>query len=71
MLRTKWDSNENAYAACSFTATETALRHFDDLAEEIDKKVFFAGEHTHIDYFSNAHGAYLSGLREADKIVKL
>ncbi|CAG0906284.1 unnamed protein product, partial [Darwinula stevensoni] len=29
------------------------------------------GEHTNVDYFSTAHGAYLSGLREADKIIAL
>jgi monoamine oxidase len=71
MLRTKWNSNENAYGAYCFTAIETEMSHFDDLAADVDNKLFFAGEHTLIDYFSNAHGAYLSGLREADKISKL
>ncbi len=71
LLRTKWNSNENAFGSYSYTAVGTEMRHFDDLAEEINDKLFFAGEHTHIDYFSNAHGAYLSGLREADKIIAL
>lgn len=71
MLRTKWDTNENSYGAYSYTAVETQMQHFDDLAENINDKVFFAGEHTHIDYFSTAHGAYLSGIREADKIIAL
>ncbi len=71
MLRTKWQSNENSYGAYSYTAIGTEMQHFDDLAEEIDNKVFFAGEHTEIDYFSTAHGAYLSGVREADKIIDL
>jgi monoamine oxidase len=47
------------------------MQHFDDLAEAINDKVFFAGEHTHIDYYSTVHGAYLSGIREADKIIQL
>ena len=47
------------------------MQHFDDLAEEINDKVFFAGEHTNAEYFSTAHGAYLSGMREADKIIAL
>ncbi len=71
MLRTKWQSNENAFGSYSYTALETEMRHFDDLAKDVDKRLFFAGEHTHIDYFSNAHGAYLSGIREADKIIDL
>lgn len=71
MLRTKWQSNENSFGAYSFTQVGTEMRHFDDLAEEVNEKLFFAGEHTHVDYFSTAHGAYLSAVREADKIIRL
>ena len=71
LLRTKWASNENTLGAYSFTALETEMHHFDDLAEEIADKVFFAGEHTEADYFSTVHGAYLSGIREAQKIANL
>ena len=38
---------------------------------EINDKLFFAGEHTEIDYRGTVHGAYLSGIREADKIIDL
>ncbi|MBX7241184.1 MAG: FAD-dependent oxidoreductase [Bacteroidia bacterium] len=71
MLRTKWQSNENAFGAYSYTAVGTEMKHFEDLAAEINDKLFFAGEHTEVDYFSTAHGAYLSGIREADKIIDL
>lgn len=71
MLRTQWGTNENALGAYSFTAVGTEMRHFDDLAAEVGNKLFFAGEHTETDYFSTAHGAYLSGIREADKIIDL
>lgn len=71
ILRTKWQTNENSFGAYSFTQVGTEMQHFDDLAEEVSDKLFFAGEHTHIDYFSTAHGAYLSGIREADKISNL
>ena len=69
MVRTKWGSNPNAYGSYSFTAIDTQMSHFDNLAEEVDQKLFFAGEHTEADYFSTVHGAYLSGLREVAKIV--
>lgn len=71
MLRTKWHTNENSFGAYSYTAVGTEMQHFDDLAEEVNDKLFFAGEHTEADYFSTVHGAYLSGIREADKIIDL
>jgi len=71
LLRTKWQTNENAFGAYSYTAVGTEMKHFEDLAATINNKLFFAGEHTEVDYFSTAHGAYLSGLREANKIINL
>lgn len=71
LLRTKWQTNENAFGAYSYTAVGTEMKHFEDLAATINNKLFFAGEHTEVDYFSTAHGAYLSGLREANKIIDL
>lgn len=71
LLRTKWQTNENSFGAYSYTAVGTEMQHFDDLAEEVNDKIFFAGEHTEADYFSTVHGAYLSGMREADKIIDL
>jgi monoamine oxidase len=71
MLRTRWNGNENSFGAYSFTAVGTEMRHFEDLAEAVDDKLFFAGEHTEVDYFSTVHGAYMSGLREAQKIIDL
>lgn len=71
MLRTKWSGNPNACGSYSYTAVETKMSYFEDMAEEVDDKLFFAGEHTEVDYFSTVHGAYLSGIREADKIIAL
>lgn len=71
LLRTKWNSNENSFGSYSYTAVGTKMEHFSHLAETIDDKLFFAGEHTEEDYFSTAHGAYLSGKREAEKIIDL
>lgn len=71
LLRTKWQTNENSFGAYSYTAVGTEMQHFDDLAEEVNDKLFFAGEHTNADYYSTVHGAYLSGIREANKIIDL
>jgi monoamine oxidase len=71
MLRTQWGGNPNAFGAYSYTAVGTEMRHFDDLANAVNNQLFFAGEHTDADYFSTVHGAYLSGIRAAEKITDL
>lgn len=40
------------------------------LARSVDDRLFFAGEATHASDFSTAHGAWESGLRAADEIVR-
>ncbi|MBK9292467.1 MAG: FAD-dependent oxidoreductase [Bacteroidetes bacterium] len=71
MLRTKWGQNINSYGAYSYATNGTTTADFDTLAKTINKKLFFAGEHTSRDYRGTVHGAYLSGIREADKIIDL
>ena len=71
MLRTKWGQNIYTFGAYSFATNGTTSADFDTLSTEINNKVFFAGEHTERDYRGTVHGAYLSGIREADKIIAL
>ncbi len=71
MLRTKWGQNINTFGAYSFATNGTTSADFDTMALDINNKLFFAGEHTERDYRGTVHGAYLSGLREANKIIAL
>lgn len=71
MLRTQWGKNINTFGAYSYATNGTTSTDFDTMAQEIDNKLFFAGEHTNANYRGTVHGAYLSGLREAKKIMKL
>jgi monoamine oxidase len=71
MLRTKWGQNINTFGAYSFATNGTTSTDFDTMATEINNKLFFAGEHTERDYRGTVHGAYISGIREADKIIAL
>lgn len=71
MLRTKWGQNINTFGAYSYATNSTTTADFDALAKAVNNKLFFAGEHTNRDYRGTAHGAYLSGIREADRIIDL
>ncbi|MCA6440787.1 MAG: FAD-dependent oxidoreductase [Sediminibacterium sp.] len=70
-LRTKWGVNPHTFGSYSFATTGTTTTDFDTLSNSVDDKLFFAGEHTNKQYRGTVHGAYLSGLREADKIISL
>jgi monoamine oxidase len=70
-LRTKWGQNINSFGAYSYPTNGSTSADFDTLANEVNNKIFFAGEHTEREYRGTVHGAYLSGIREADKIIRL
>lgn len=71
ILRTKWGQNINTFGAYSYATNGTSSADFDAMELSINDKLFFAGEHTEIVYRGTVHGAYLSGIREADKIIAL
>jgi monoamine oxidase len=71
MLRTQWGKNINSFGAYSYATNGTTSADFEAIELEISNKLFFAGEHTDKDYRGTVHGAYLSGIREAYKIVAL
>lgn len=70
-VRTRWQSNQNSFGSYSYPAVGAEMKHFNELAMELNEQLFFAGEHTIASYFATVHGAYLSGLREAGKIIDL
>lgn len=70
-LRTKWGQNVNAFGAYTYATNGAATAEFDTLSKEVSQKIFFAGEHTHRAHRGTVHGAYLSGLREAQRIIDL
>ena len=42
---------------------------YETIAEPVDNRLFFAGEHTHEKYSQSVHGAYLSGERAGGEVV--
>jgi monoamine oxidase len=67
---TRWAADPFARGAYSFNALGSTPGMRKTLAAPLDGKLFFAGEATHSAYFGTAHGAYLSGLAAAKKILK-
>ena len=58
-----------SYSYTNINYPDLELR--DDLAETVDRKLFFAGEATSKEMYAYVHSALLTGLREAKKIKKI
>ena len=70
-VRTKWASDPYSKGAYSYSGVGTTEADYEALAAPVMNRVFFAGEATYMDYTATVNGAYLSGLREAERITSL
>uniref|UniRef100_A0A8C3TNW8 Lysine demethylase 1B n=1 Tax=Catharus ustulatus TaxID=91951 RepID=A0A8C3TNW8_CATUS len=66
---TRWSNDPWLQMAYSFVKTGGSGEAYDMIAEDIQGKVFFAGEATNRHFPQTVTGAYLSGVREASKIA--
>jgi len=69
-LTTHWSTDPFAFGAYAYATPNAQPSQFDDLAAPIAEKLFLCGEHTTFDYAGTVHGAYLSGLRAAENVIK-
>ncbi len=67
----KWSQDQFARGAYSFANVGASDADFDAFVAPVNDKIFFAGEHTIGKYRGTVHGAYISGLRQAERIVDL
>ncbi|XP_010295314.1 PREDICTED: lysine-specific histone demethylase 1B isoform X2 [Phaethon lepturus] len=66
---TGWSKDPWLQMAYSFVKTGGSGEAYDIIAEDIQGKIFFAGEATNRHFPQTVTGAYLSGVREASKIA--
>lgn len=70
-LITRWASDPFAGGSYSYTPVGASSEDYEQMAEPVSDRLFFAGEATHREYPATVHGAFLSGLREARRIGDL
>lgn len=68
---TRWACDPFAFGSYSFNTVGSTPSTRKTIAAPLEDKVFFAGEASHSAYFGTAHGAYLSGLNAAKKILAI
>ncbi len=68
---TRWHTDPFAIGSYSYVPVGGSSDDFEVLSRPVGDRLFFAGEATIVDHSGTVHGAYLSGLREAERIARL
>ncbi len=69
VMMTRWTQDPFTFGSYSYIPVGGDSGDRDLLAEPVGDRLFFAGEATNRDYPSTVHGAYLSGIREAKRLI--
>jgi monoamine oxidase len=70
LIVSRWQKDPFSFGAYSFQPVNSTPEDFTELAQPVNGKLFFAGEHTNVQYRGTVYGAFLSGERVADEVSK-
>ncbi len=65
---TDWHNDPFSMGSYSYLPIGSSTDAFAAMAEPVDGRLLFAGEHTANDHYQTVHGALISGLREARRL---
>jgi monoamine oxidase len=68
-VNTRWSHDIFSYGSYSYIPTGASGDDYEAIAKPVLDRLFFAGEATSSKHAATTHGAYLSGIREAEKIL--
>lgn len=68
LLMTDWTSDPWSAGPFAIPVVGSTPKDFMAMAQPLNQRLFFAGEHTRYEYRASVHGAYLSGI-DAAKVV--
>ncbi len=53
---TRWGQNPLAYGSYSFVKSGSSPSDYDNAKKQVGNSLYFAGEHTHLEYSGCVHG---------------
>ena len=70
VVASRWGRDPHAGGSYSFLPVGVSGQAYDEMARPLGNRLYFAGEATTRRYPGTVHGAFLSGVREAERIAE-
>jgi len=69
-FHTRWSRDRFSFGSYSYIPSGASCRDYEVIAQPVESWLYFAGEATSSKHPATTHGAYLSGIREAERILR-